>query len=412
MSLKSEFNEQTVSCPVCTIKVPLKYPNPRLYAAARKDSDSRVAEYRWLEGFNSAVIPHYYAVWQCPQCYFANFVENLLDPRGAKENYLREAYKRAPGDAMNYLSRLHELVPKDGMDFNAAVSTHVSALYISLLPDREQRDHNRLARLYLRLGWLYREAEEKGLSGGGAASSIEQIQAGLTTLQAQIGALQHVAAEIATAADVRTQERMASGTVLNPYATVVKSLVNKIGELDSLAGMLQRAIAADVKTMPAGAGTPPSASSELNLALLEMKKHWPAMPMKENEALVSAVDAFEYSINTEKAYPSLEQALQVVKLMVELLRRIGAYDRALTLITDFTKTAAAGKSELLERHQKLRSAGMLAPTEDKAMGNKLHQLEQMINSLGATRRDIIEESSTGKRVDSAPAVDVPAPETA
>jgi hypothetical protein len=53
--VRNIFIEKNVNCPVCKGTFQLKYPNPKLYAAASRDEDRRVTAYTWARGLQTLV---------------------------------------------------------------------------------------------------------------------------------------------------------------------------------------------------------------------------------------------------------------------------------------------------------------------------------------------------------------------
>jgi len=94
--------------------------------------------------------------------------------------------------------KLRGLVPEGEPDFKGAVAIHLAALKIARLPDQQYIDHNKVGRIALRLGWLFREmgAEPVGATGAigddenaDIQSDIERLQNLLADLGSTIGDL-------------------------------------------------------------------------------------------------------------------------------------------------------------------------------------------------------------------------------
>jgi hypothetical protein len=392
MVTRNIFVEQNVQCPVCSVRVPLKYPNPRLYVADTRDTDSRVTTYRWLEGYSDTTVPHFHPVWQCPQCYFAAFNESILNPKGAKENYLREGFKALPGDAMFWMADLHKLVPKEDMDLQGAFAKHLIAAFAAQLPEVEKRDHAKLARLYLRIAWLYREAEEMAGGGGANLGSLGEMYSTSGTFRGVAAQLKTEMAALVEAAKKRIKERDALGITLNPYTKVIQNLHVRVAELAKLSDMLESAVETDNKTLTSSAASSATASlANIKKATLEVKNHWSDVPVSEREAMIKAIEAFERAITVEKAYPRGEQAMGVIAIMVDLMRRVGEYTRALEFIKKVQEGELITKSGMNEKFMKYRSTGKMSAKNESKIFNSLSAVDQAIARLAFTKRDIIED---------------------
>lgn len=398
MVTRNTFLEQTVQCPVCSVRVPLTYPNPRLFVAETKDSDSRVISYRWLEGYSDTTVPHYHPVWQCPQCYFAAFNESILNPKGAKENYLRESFKALPAEAMFWLAELHKLVPKDDMDLPGAFAKHLAGAFTAQLPPVEQRDHAKLARMYLRLAWLYREADEQAGGSGANLGSLGQMYATSNDFRSQFAQLQKEMANLNSASEKRVNERNAMGITLNPYVNVIKNLNIKIEEMAKFSNMLESAVETDSKTLQSSAASSGTTNlANIKKATLDVKNHWPEVPVNEKEAMLKAIDAFDKAIKVEKAYPRGEQAMGVIAIMVDLMRRAGNYQQALEFIALVQEGEIITKAGMNEKFMKFRSTGKMSAQNEAKIFSSLSAVDQAVARLAFTKRDILEEMLAANR---------------
>ena len=392
MVARNIFLEKTVQCPVCSVRVPLKYPNSRLFVVDTRDSDTRVISYRWLEGYSDTTVPHYHPVWQCPQCYFAAFNESILNPKGAKENYLRESFKALPGEEMFWMAELHKLVPPGEIDLQGAFAKHIIGAYAAQLPEVEKRDHAKLARMYLRIAWLYREAEEMAGGGGANLGSLSEMYATSGTFRGTVSQVKNEMANLIEAAKKRIKERADRGITLNPYTKVIQNLHVRVTEIAKLSDMLESAVETDSKTLTSSAASSASAAlANIKKATLEVKNHWPEVPVNEQEAMQKAIEAFERAITVEKAYPRGEQAMGVIAIMVDLMRRTGNYKKALEFIKKVQEGELITKSGMNEKFMKYRSTGKMSAKNESKIFNSLSAVDQAIARLAFTKRDILED---------------------
>jgi hypothetical protein len=384
MTARSSFIESTIQCPLCTLSAPLKYANAKVYTVAERESDKRAVSYRWLEDYDDSVIPHYYSVWMCHQCYFANFVEDVLTPSGIKENYLREAFTAIPGEKMGLLSIFHDMIPDGELDFAGAVAKHLTGLFICLLPEEGKIDHNKLARLYLRIAWLYREAKMTSSPAGAApgAGASSGLNLAIGNLDSQVAVFKQLIVDLNAASDLETK----GGT--NPYSPIIRSFALKLNELMGISKQFKDTVAS---TMDAASAEKMKetmeSSSDLQTKLLELRKDWPELPMSEQEALHGATAAFIKALTVDQTYRKAEQALGVMTLIVDLLRRNNEPIQALEFIENIAAKALGGKAAMTDKMIKMKSGD--GNTED--MSSKLGAFDTAAAELLMHKREIHDE---------------------
>jgi len=161
MAPKSVFFSHALHCPMCSTKGVMRRPNPNLYSVTEKEDDEHPLEHSWkLEGFEH-IVPHHYAVWQCPTCLYADFVESMVPPSGHdyKLFNIKRALKTVSVEREQAVERLAKLVGPEELTGAGSAALHVSALLIALLPGEKGSDPSRVGRLALRLAWILRESE-------------------------------------------------------------------------------------------------------------------------------------------------------------------------------------------------------------------------------------------------------------
>jgi len=380
-------------CPACGKRDTLRYPDSKFYIAAGRESDLHVTAYRWSQIELEGIMPHYYAVWQCPECLFADFTEKIESPEGSfKEEYLVDSFKDIPGQKLEILKKMRALVPKGELNHEGAVALHLAALLIASLPEKGRIDHYKLGRLALRLGWLFRErcgARETNHSEGGPLARLHESTA---LLENRVAALGEAVSEARAAAAERSLELgipIEGGE--NPYSPVVASLSDKLEELDILLIMFQSAVAQDDRgdfrlPQQPSEGLP----ADLDGFLTSIKPLWPEIPLREGLCLRMAVDAFEYCYNNETSFQSIEKSMVILGLIIEMLMRINQYERALRFIAEIYKSGLANKQELQRRIGDSRRSRSLRTHDEQMLYRKIATINMAIRQAGKNKRRIID----------------------
>lgn len=388
------FLKKNVVCPVCKSPSEAQYPNPRLYAAGNKDSDMRVTSYRWAEGAETSVLPHYYAVWQCPNCMFADLADEVFNPKGASmKSRLHNAFGDIGMEQKLVLASLKKLQTQGEMSHDNALSAHLTALFISELPPKEDRNHNKIGRLALRVGWLYREVKGDTVSEESDSVVLQGLMDRSNRMEKHLLTVRELLGEVNDFADRRVSELgMApedkNGT--NPYSSVIVSIDDKLNELHTLQTMLQRVVMSDAQgNISAGTASSTTEISKTGDALLSIKNKWPALPTNEEQALRRAIDAFDYSYNHENYFQSIEQSMSVVTLIVDLQSRVGEHLAALRYVGEIYKSGMNNKQELDRRVKQGRKSNTLSPHDERMIRRKIGNINIAIRQAGESRRQLI-----------------------
>lgn len=130
------FWQKGFVCPICSKKFNVYRVRQGSYETEKRDADFCI----WYKGIN----PELYSIVVCPSCNYSTVPAdfNIIDRRTA--NKLRQNFK--PGTGNNEFSEM--------MNFNLAIKAHLLAIETyKLLPDTEAK----IAGLYLKIGWFYRQ---------------------------------------------------------------------------------------------------------------------------------------------------------------------------------------------------------------------------------------------------------------
>jgi len=387
--------EKQISCPVCRSISFLRYTNPRLYVAASRESDLHVVSYRWAEGIKNATPPHYFAVWQCPHCLFADLKDSIEKPEGGiKREQLLNSYLKSKREKRTVLHKLRGLVPEGEPDFKGAVAIHLAALKIARLPDQQYIDHNKVGRIALRLGWLFREMGAEPVGATGAIGDDENAD-----IQSDIERLQNLLADLgSTIGDLRRKvtahspfQQSGETGRRDRYASLSTSLYDKLEEMRNLTASLHSAVIRE-RLGSINAAYNPEAKQSLSLKeiLLPMRSHWPDLPASEKECLRIAISALDYSYRNETAFSSIEQSTKVVMLIVNLLCRVGDNEAALRYISEVYKSGMRNINELSRRIQEGKSKKSISPHDERMLRRKIANIQFSIRQAGEMRHELLD----------------------
>ncbi|HUX07018.1 MAG TPA: DUF2225 domain-containing protein [Acidobacteriota bacterium] len=390
MAKRNIFIEKQIECPVCKNRVPLRYVNPKLYVAASRESDMHVFSYRWSDDITDPVPPHYYSVWQCPRCLFADLADQIENPSGSlKDDHLHEAYLKSDKEQRAALVELRKLVSEGELGFNGAAAQHLAALIITQMPDSDSVNHNRLGRIALRLGWLFREQGGGGKAVDIGEDSLAGMQEDVEKLQSLLGEAGSVLADLRLKAEERIQGDEDGDT---SYAGMAGSMRDKLEDVRTLLSTLQGAIIHDLdSSAPGSPGVSKTGPASLTELLYTLRSRWAELPRNEEECLRVAVKAFDYSYSNETAYKSIEQGIKVVMLIIDLLCRVGEQEEALRYISEVYKSGMRNISDLSARIRDGKKNKAMTPYDERMLRRKIGNIQFSIRQAGEIRRDLLEK---------------------
>jgi hypothetical protein len=134
-----------------------------MYTEAETEDDHFPVRYRWeLEQYQE-LRPYYYHIWYCPHCHFAEEKEVFRgeDTLDGKLEMLKDKLLIESRRPNGLMSRLGEQVDYEQsfIDWSSALAAHILAIFIQEQLSPNMRLNGKLARLYLRTAWLYREQQ-------------------------------------------------------------------------------------------------------------------------------------------------------------------------------------------------------------------------------------------------------------
>jgi uncharacterized protein (DUF2225 family) len=398
MAKRNAFLQKEVTCPACKKTSTFKYPNPRLYVAADKERDMRVINYRWAEGVSTNIKPHYFAVWQCPSCMFADFTDLFTNPQNQMgTNLLPERFNKIGMQEKLILATLRKMVPdeQEKIDLDGALAKHLAAIYIAYLVDKPDRNHNNLGRLTLRTAWLYREKHGEIETVSVESIPLKKLNDRLSDIDTQMLTIKELIDEMSLASEERAHElgleedsREEDSDTANPYNSIIESMRDKLQDLYTVSNMLERLVISDSQGDISLDNTK-AEKVESSGALMKLKEKWTTLPVNESQALRMAISAFDYSYNHENYYQSIEQSMSVVGLIVELYTRMGNLEEALSYVAEIYKAGMGSKQGLESRIVKARKNNTLSNHDERMLKRKIGNINVSIKQAGETRRNLI-----------------------
>ena len=181
---KSPFYVQKVKCPVCGTTDNQRWFQAKMYSEREIDLDKHVQKFMWTDKVFEKYHPPLYYIWHCDDCHYTDAHINFENP--AKDTFsnfrfLKDAFIDHYHDDPRIgkiVDKLGENIDYDKMNHYQAIKLHQLAIFIQeLMEGPEQRDDFKIGRYYLRLGWLYRELNQKEGISEKVKNTVEKLLA-------------------------------------------------------------------------------------------------------------------------------------------------------------------------------------------------------------------------------------------
>ncbi len=381
---KTPFITVTVTCPICAGQFPSYKFKAGLYAVLDKETDQHPKSYKWTDPEFSSINPLHYSMWRCPKCFFTDFSENFEKKTDSKILAMRKLYKPAEILAIPFMSEILRYTDINIPSFETTVNLYLTAAFINEIPTRpEDKSYFKLARIYLRIAWLYREKY------GAADSALESIRLkqmfkNFDEIDANYTKLEGSVTKLLSIIKNRLLEIYGGEVPMNnPYYANISGFLSGIKNIPASLGKIKTTAVLDQQGKLSGdssaAGNHPYYNfPSFNDFLMSLMPHWPDLPLNEKAALALAVKNYTLSYTNEDFFDTPEKRLNAVDLIENLYVRLDDYDSALNYITEIYRSGTKDRQGLYNKMNSKKSDGTYPTQSEK------DRIESQISRINAT----------------------------
>ena len=354
---QTPFLVRPTECPNCKVKSSQRLIRKRAVLPIQKESDQHVTEYKWSSPKIQQVHPAFYFLHYCEKCHYTDTIEDFAEPDG--NEYSRWTLK-CHADALRTQDKAIDLIVSqinyEDIDFDSAIRIHYLATYIQLLSPSDVLDNYKIARLFLRIAWLYREqAAETGvhdsingqLSDSNSRTSIvgafdEQVQSAFGVSSKWDSMRTAIKRDLETRLD---EEEIAFQSELDDVNEAIESMLQRLH-------IAKKAYIQHVTAEEESIGNR-EIDSDYALKdpafLAKLKLVWPTAPETEVEAMRLAIRYFEKALSQDPRLDSMEAYFQVASLSVDLLMRCGDIDSAFAFVRGIHSNSMESRQNYTEK---------------------------------------------------------------
>ncbi len=166
------FYPKKIYCPICketSDSISFISETSGEYYAVSREKDQYVSEWKWKNSDWQHINPMLYSITICPVCNYADFSQSFVKQNSSLSSNQVRFIKDRVSKLTGYESRLIAQIAKSyNNDIHSRTHTIASlglilAIFYQhslLTQERVSANYGLLARLYLRLSWLYREQQD------------------------------------------------------------------------------------------------------------------------------------------------------------------------------------------------------------------------------------------------------------
>ena len=157
---RSPFISVKCKCPICRQVNTFNYVKAKLFKPDVVDDDHHVVSYICEFKEFRHIRPENYYIWYCPTCHFTDSQESFRSEKASgKLELLRDKILIENKIREGFIQRITANLELSGefIATDTALNLHLLSLYEHGLLSVNIRDYSRLAKLALRVAWLYRD---------------------------------------------------------------------------------------------------------------------------------------------------------------------------------------------------------------------------------------------------------------
>lgn len=408
VELLSPFVTKEIPCPSCNRTHEQRFFRQRAFIADKKESDQHVVTYKWLNDRLQKLHPPFYFLFFCPHCFYTDTTDEYSKPHTTEYNPLvLRAFKKLSGDRLELVESLGGRINYDDIDFDSAMCLHMLAYYIHGLAPEDMRDNYKLARVAMRIAWLYREqegtvAEDESKPKLTVTKAPEShADETMTGLMRCLGTLEETVKEadgpwcefgaLAERRMIELAQDLGSGHPYD-YGAQVNATNAALQKYRDALEELRRLCQRDVDDTAArgtndGAGGGAGASvADLRAYLTGYRPVWAGVPLTERDALEQAIELFQKAISADTRLSSHDTYFKMIFLVADLMIRCDNTRGALKMIGGIYKSAMDAR----KRYNEQLRQPEVTESDRRRIQSRINRVNSSMEVTGDFRHDLLD----------------------
>ncbi|NOX37444.1 MAG: DUF2225 domain-containing protein [Calditrichaeota bacterium] len=335
------FFEKEVRCPICGKVTVHRYLRDYTYVVDRQEEDMFIAKYHWRKKEYEKYNLYFFYLWHCPHCMYTDEKRVFLTPAekqkfAAFSDVKAKYLEHAPQSGFLHFMQQYTEYPAE--DIPSQLNLHFLATYIQLIPEKYSRNPEKIARIYLRISWLYRMAN-KDETDYNTEQAIKDYFEQHELIQSHVMNTLH---------NVENMNLWLEEQVKNGKTPAVRNLWQSHWEefqqiyrtitdhMDPILAAVQhyftlgKTLQQEYEKLHKNPLNLPYHGFESYHAFLqEARKFWPELPINESEAIQKAVQFYKEVIQYKLYDNQLSKMFNTFKMIIHLNERLENYAESL-----------------------------------------------------------------------------------
>jgi len=397
---KTPYFEKVVACPVCGEESIHHYLKDRVYVVDKREPDLFISKYHWIDPAYNRFNLYFFYFWHCPFCKFTDERRVFFEKK--KSNYavrhpLLELYNEKASDDP-VIKHLSQYITYPSPDYFSVLLLHLLATYIQLIPEKNQRNIEKVARYFHRTVWIYRlelgaeQEEEKSILTAEYLKRFNMLQSNCMNTLASLEDL-HQWLDMQIAADKEqnankwaTQEENAKSL----YRIMTQHMDDILVRLQAYhnIGLYHEAKQNSERSQQTDGGF--HGYDSFIEYILEIKDFWPDIPISDHTATQKAIESYLETIRAQLYSDRIFKHFQIYRLVIYLYQGLGDTVSALEFIDRLLEQVLGYRESA---HRRLRRIDVLKDDRinPALLENHIYRANDIIEDVRHQKNEICEE---------------------
>ncbi len=373
MTSEAPFFLAKVECPVCKTINEFETIRVGAYTENGRDTDFCPSDITWRNPRYHSYNPLLYFTATCENCFYTReFTKSYKDWKN--DSYFKTYRQKSIKDKhLSLLSESESVIRAIGEKLDSSRYPHETALLkltLAIIDEtlNEKPSNLDLGRLYIRIGWLYRDMargenpNQQSIKGHliTIENKIDTLKSSLNDVNTNLYDVDHAITQEFEDNKIGTELKSVLLPIRDKYDVELKSfhemLKQLIGKIDDIETVntehKQAALGGDLSNLESSYYDYKSFFEFLN----HMAEKHRDIVLNEKEALTKAVEYYKHAFSEGRSIAQGNQQIQASYLIAELSRRIGQSEQA----KEYFNTTIRSGQEFVYRNKGDRSRTALA----------------------------------------------------
>ena len=391
--IKPPLRLKKMKCPCCNEFVDvvlLPDLTSRLYWPKKKGKDQHISLWEWKNPAFEHINPYFYSIIYCPKCFFADFREEFIKSDINPSNKAKIIHDQLSKEKEKKESLINIFVEKitiEKMDFEKAIYIHLLAIAIQELlqgPEPQEnprfsRDWKKLARLYLRTAWLFREKDSGMAVKDSQEGHFLKLREKIHLFHKKVDSLKTDMEDIINLMSYQQnhekQKNIFDKNVYLGYQSSIKESIGVYNKIKKAAIGLKEKNESHFSIVKDKVPMEDEKIYDFKASLKSYNDLWPNIPTSEIDCMNISAQYFQLTADNDRYISNIE-GLKMLEFSINILISKGLKEKVHHIYKVFSKRASDLRSGFMKKKS---SAKSMVDTEN---------IESSLKSINSIIQDV------------------------